>query len=134
MKKKLVGQIQEPGSSPQNVELYVYDVYRTDGISEINEQNGDYTLMLTDVGKTIYKASGGAGETYTIPANAAVAFERGAMISFDNDGGGDLTIAITSDTLEGTDGSTGSRTLGDNETAVIHKLTYTKWRYAASDL
>ena len=102
--------------------------------SEINTQNGDYTLVLTDNGKTIYKASGGAGETITIPANTSVPFPIGTMIGFDNDGGGDLTIAITTDTLVGTDGATGSRTLGDNHRAIIHKLTATRWRYTASDL
>lgn len=110
------------------------DDFHLDGRSEINTQNGNYTLVMGDKGKTIYKASGGAGETWTIPANGTVAFPIGTLISFDNDGGGDLTIAITTDTLVGTDGTTGSRTLGDNHTAVIQKLTATRWRYAASDL
>jgi len=104
------------------------------GASAINTQDGNYTLVLTDAGKTIYKATGGAGETITIPANASVAYDIGTLIAVDNDGGGDLTIAITTDTLVGTDGTTGSRTLGDNERSVIHKLTATRWRYAASDL
>lgn len=103
-------------------------------VSTINEQNGSYTLLISDKGKTIHKASGGAGETYTVPANASVAYATGTLIAFQNDGGGDLTIAITTDTLTGTDGATGSRTLGDNHTAVIQKMTATTWKYAASDL
>ncbi len=103
-------------------------------VSEINTQDGDYTFLITDKGKTIYKAAGGAGETYTIPANASVAYKVGTWIAIDNDGGGDLTIAITTDTLEGTDGATGSRTLGDDQKALIQKVTSTKWRYQASDL
>ncbi len=103
-------------------------------ISELNVQNGNYTLLIGDKGKTIAKQSGGAGETITIPANASVAYEIGTWVAFDNDGGGDLTIAITTDTLEGTDGVTGSRTLGDNERAMIQKITATKWRYQATDL
>ena len=103
-------------------------------ISPINTQNGDYTLVLADAGKTIHKASGGAGETLTIPANGAVAYPIGTWLAFDNGGGGDVTIAITTDTMTGTDGLTGSRTLGDNQRALAQKLTATTWRYSASDL
>ena len=103
-------------------------------LAEINTQNGNYTFILTDKGKTIRKASGGAGETYTIPANSSVGYKIGTLIGIQNDGGGDLTIAITTDTLTGTDGGTASKTLGDNHTAVIQKVTSTAWKYAASDL
>lgn len=93
-----------------------------------NAQNGDYTLVLTDAGKTIYKASGGAGETITIPANASVAFPVGTIIRIVNNGGGDLTIAITSDTLSlAGAGTTGSRTLSDHGIAVIEKVSSTEW-------
>lgn len=102
--------------------------------SELNVQDGNYTLLLSDQGKTIAKRAGGAGETYTIPANASVAYEIGAWVAFDNDGGGDLTIAITTDTLVGTDGVTGSRTLGDNQRAMAQKINTTRWRYQATDL
>ena len=101
------------------------------GIAALNVQNGNYTLQYTDIGKTILKQSGGAGETWTIPANSVVAFPVGTMISFDNDGGGDLTIAINTDTLEDTTGTQGSQVLGDNNTALIKKITQTKWRYYA---
>lgn len=102
--------------------------------SDLNTQNGNYTLLITDKGQTIYKASGGAGETITIPSNASVGYQIGTWVAFDNDGGGDLTIAITSDVLVGTDGVTGSRTLGDNHRALIQKIGATRWRYQASDL
>lgn len=93
-----------------------------------NAQNGDYTLVLTDAGKTIYKASGGAGETITIPANASVAFPVGTIVRIVNNGGGDLTIAITSDTLSlAGAGTTGSRTLADHGVAVIEKVATTEW-------
>jgi len=104
------------------------------GGSNLNVQNGSYTLVAGDAGKTISKESGGAGETITIPANTAVPFPIGTMIGINNDGGGTLTIAITTDTLTGTDGSTGSRTLGDSDMAVITKVTATEWKYAASDI
>ena len=50
------------------------------------------------------------------------------------DGTVDMTIAITTDTLTGTDAATGSRTLGPSHAAVIQKMTATTWKYAASDL
>lgn len=101
----------------------------------LNTQNGDYTLALTDRGGTIYKASGGAGETITIPANASVAFPIGTQIDIVNDGGGDLTIAITSDTLEwALGGGTGSRTLASAGWAVIKKVTATKWKISGAGL
>lgn len=93
-----------------------------------NIQNGNYTLVLTDARKHIYKASGGAGETYTIPANASVAYPLGTAIPLVNQGGGDLSIAITSDTLTfESDGSTGTRTLGDDGIAMILKVATTAW-------
>ena len=102
--------------------------------SEIDIHNTNYTLVLANRGETIHKAAGGAGVTITIPVNSSVAFKIGTLIGFQNDGGSDLSIAITTDTLTGTDGATGTRTLGDNHTAVIQKMTATTWKYAASDL
>jgi hypothetical protein len=98
-----------------------------------NLQDGDYTLLITDAEQTIHKASGDAGETVTIPSNASVAFPLGTMICFQNEGGDDLSIAINSDTLTGNDGIPGTKTLGDEQTAVAHKLTATTWKYSASD-
>ena len=96
-----------------------------------NVQNGDYTLVLSDAPKHIYKASGDAGETWTIPANSAVAFPIGTAIPLVNQGGGTLTIAITTDTLtHESDGSTGSRTLADDGIATILKVTATHWMIA----
>jgi hypothetical protein len=103
-------------------------------VSEINTQNGAYTLVLGDKGKTIHKATSTASITHTIPANASVAFPLGTLVAFKNSGTVDMTIAITSDTLTGTDGVTGSRTLGAYHEALIQKLTATTWSYAASDL
>ncbi len=91
-------------------------------------QNGSYTLVLTDSPKHIYKASGGAGETWTIPANASVAFPIGTAIALVNQGGDDLTIAIATDTLTlEFVGTTGSRTLADDSIATILKVTATAW-------
>lgn len=102
--------------------------------SLINTQNAGYTLVLGDAGKTIRKSTSATSITHTIPADGDVAFPAGTMIGWHNDGTVDMTIAITTDTLKGTDGVTGSRTLTPNATAVIHKITSTFWKYAASDL
>lgn len=104
-------------------------------LSEVNVQNGNYTLVASDKGKTISKESGGAGETYTIPANASVAFAIGTFVAFNNDGGGDLDIAITTDTLIwADDGTTGTRTLADGGYAVAQKVAATTWKIAGKQL
>lgn len=101
----------------------------------INEQNGDYTLVLADRDKIILKTSGGSGETITIPANSSVAFPVGTTVTFENHGGGSLSIAITSDTMvmSGT-GSTGTRTLADRGRAVAIKLTSNTWSIGGTGL
>lgn len=104
-------------------------------VSEINVQNGNYTTVITDKGKTISKESGGAGETFTIDSNANVAYKVGTFLAFNNDGGGDLTIAITNDTLIwADDNTTGSRTLGDGGYAVAQKVATTTWKIAGKQL
>lgn len=92
-----------------------------------NIQNGNYTLVLTDATKHIYKASG-VGNTITIPANASVAFPIGTAIPIVNQSGNTVSIAITTDTLtqEGT-GLTGTRTLADDGMATLLKVTATSW-------
>lgn len=103
-------------------------------ISEINVQNGNYTLVLADKGKTIQKATSTVAITHTIPANASVAYALGTMICFRNSGTVDASVAITTDTMTGTDGATGTRTLGANQVAIVQKITATTWEYSASDL
>ncbi len=104
-------------------------------LSEINSQNGNYTLLITDKGKTISKESGGAGETFTIPASGSVAFQIGTMVAFNNDGGGDLSIAITTDTLIfADDNTTGTRTLADGGYAVAQLVSSATWKIAGAGL
>ncbi len=92
-----------------------------------NAQNGNYTLVLGDAGKLIHKISGGGGETITIPANASVAFPIGTVITIVNAGGGNLTVAITTDTMRIDGGGTGSRTLADDGVATLIKVNTTLW-------
>lgn len=94
-----------------------------------NSQSGNYTLLITDRGLDITHPSGaGAGDTFTIPANASVAFPIGTIISFTNLDSNTLAIAITTDTLtvSGTT-TTGTRTLARNGVATIKKVTSTSW-------
>lgn len=103
--------------------------------SEINVQNGNYTAVLADKGKTISKESGGGGETFTIPSNAAVAYKIGTYLGFNNDGGGNVSIAITTDTLIfADDNTTGTRTLADGGMAVAQKVAATTWKIAGANL
>jgi hypothetical protein len=104
--------------------------------SDINLQNTSYTTVLSDKGKTIRKDAGGAGETFTIEAEATVDYKLGTLIGFDNDGGGDLTIAIAgADTLIwAEDGTTGSRTLADGGLAVAMKNAAGQWKISGDQL
>jgi len=94
-----------------------------------NVQSGTYAFVLTDAGKQIFHDSGSA-HTYTIPANGSVAFNIGDIITIvNNTGGGNITLAITTDTLRRGDGTagTGSRTIGPDSVAVIMKTKSTEW-------
>ncbi len=96
------------------------------GAPQMSDQD-DYTLALTDAGGHYYHVSGST-HTLTIPANASVAFPIGTVIAIVNEnGGGNLSIAITSDTLRW-GSSTGTRTLAANGTATLLKVTSTVWR------
>ena len=97
--------------------------------------NSAYTFVLADAGCTIYHDEVTA-RTYTIPANASVAYPIGTVIIIDNTGNsgsaGSITLAITSDTLRRGDGTsgTGSRTIAANQVAVIRKTKSTEWSIA----
>jgi hypothetical protein len=94
-----------------------------------NGQSGNYTLVLSDSGKSIYHASGdGSGDTYTIPANGSVAYPTGTVLTFINSDSNSVSIAITTDTMTlcGTT-TTGTRTLAQNGEANAIKVTSTSW-------
>lgn len=101
-----------------------------------NIQAGNYTLVLADSGKHIYHASGaGAGDTYTIPANASVAFPIGTTVTFINQDSNAVSIAITTDTLTlSPTGTTGTRTLAQNGMATAVKVTSTGWLISGTGL
>jgi hypothetical protein len=95
--------------------------------SPVNTQDANYTTVMGDSGKTLYHTSGST-HTWTIDSNANVAYPIGTILTFINEnGGGNVTIAITADTLRW-GGSTGSRTLAANGVASAIKVTSTVWR------
>ena len=108
----------------------------TEGILQ-NSQSAAYTLVLTDAGKHIYHPSADTtARTWTIPANASVAFPIGTAITFVNDtSAGTITIAITTDTLVlAGAGTTWSRTLTANWIATAVKVTSTRWLISWTNL
>lgn len=100
-----------------------------------NVQNASYTTVLADASKHIYHTSGSA-HTYTIDSNANVAYPIGTTLTFVNEnGGGVVTIAITSDTMRlSPGGTTGSRSLAANGRATALKVTATLWQISGSGL
>lgn len=101
-----------------------------------NSQSGNYTTVAADAGKHIYHpASAGSGHTFTIAANASVAYGIGTAITFVNMDSNAVSIAITSDTmyLAGV-GTTGTRTLAQYGVATAIKLTSTTWVISGSGL
>jgi len=100
-----------------------------------NSQSGAYTIVATDAGYMIqHPSSDNNARTFTIPANASVAFLIGTVLVFDNEIN-TLTIAIASDTLTAAgSGSTGSRTLAANGIATAVKTGTTKWKISGVGL
>jgi hypothetical protein len=94
-----------------------------------NSQSAAYTTVLSDAGKHIYHPTTDANaRTYTIAANASVAYPIGTVIAFVNMTTQAVTIAINTDTMYlANTGTTGSRTLGQYGVANALKLTATSW-------
>lgn len=102
-----------------------------------NSQSGPYTLVLADKGKHIFHPSADVtARTWTIPANASVAFAIGTPITFINqNGAGVITIAITTDTMRlAGAGTTGNRTLAANGVCTAVKVTATEWIISGTGL
>jgi hypothetical protein len=101
-----------------------------------NSQSANYTAVLADNGYSIdHPSSDANARTFTIPANASVAYPVGTCLSFSNMTANVVTVAITSDTmyLAGT-GTTGSRSLAQYGVATARKLTTTTWLISGSGL
>lgn len=87
----------------------------------IATENASKTFDINDFARILYKASGGAGETWTIDSEANLPVPVGAELEGFNNGGGDLTLAITSDTL------VGSTTVTDGTGFKLRKILSTTW-------
>lgn len=94
----------------------------------ITISNAAKTFALADAGKGFGKDNATA-YTYTIPANASIAFPVGTAISvFNGNATSNITIAITTDTLRlGGTATTGSRTLAPWGTCTLWKIASTVW-------
>jgi hypothetical protein len=92
-----------------------------------NAQTGNYTLVLADAGRHIYHASGAGVATYTIPANASVAFPIGTAVQFVNLSSSVVTIANNDTMYYALYGTTGSRSLAQYGVANALKVASTTW-------
>jgi hypothetical protein len=97
-----------------------------------NAQSSNYTLALTDTGKHIYSTNSGA-QTITIPANASVAFPKGAALTIVNNGTTAITVSASAVTLyqAGTT-NTGNRTLATKGVATLLKVDTDTWFISGS--
>lgn len=102
----------------------------------VNEQSAAYTAVEADAGKIIFHPSTDANaRTFTIPANASVAYALGTVLTFINMTSQVVTISITSDTMyQAGTGSTGSRSLAQYGIATAVKMTSTTWLISGNGL
>ena len=104
---------------------------------QIQSKSAAYTLVIGDAQTTILHPSADTtARTFTIPANASVAFPVGTFVTFINQASaGVVTIAITTDTMRlAGAGTTGSRTLAANGVATAVKVTTTEWLISGTGL
>lgn len=100
-----------------------------------NSQSGAYTTVLSDANRhVLHPSSDNVARTFTIAANASVAYPIGTAITFVNEIN-TVTIAINSDTLTlAGSGATGSRSLLANGIATALKVASTKWVISGTGL
>lgn len=101
-----------------------------------NSNSADYTLVAGDAGKHILHPSGDANaRTFTIPANASVAFPVGTTVTFVNQTSQVVSISITTDTLTlANSTTTGTRSLAQNGVATAIKVASTSWIISGAGL
>lgn len=81
-----------------------------------------------------HPAADTTARTWTIDANATVAFPVGTVLTIWNEfAAGAITLAITTDTLTFMDdGTTGSRTIAPGGVATVYKTGATTWQIKGS--
>ena len=114
---------------------FVQSAIGTPGVVPVNAQSVNYTAVLADAGKAIYHPiADNNARTFTIPANASVAYTIGTVISFVNLIN-TVTIAITTDTMYlAGPGTTGSRTLAAYGVCTALKVATTTWVISGTGL
>ena len=114
---------------------FVQSSIGTPGVVPVNAQSVNYTTVLADAGKAIYHPiADNNARTFTIPANASVAYTIGTVISFVNLIN-TVTIAITTDTMYlAGPGTTGSRTLAAYGCCTALKVDTTTWIISGTGL
>jgi hypothetical protein len=100
-------------------------------------QSANYECVLSDSGKHIlHPAEDTTARTFTIPANALVAFPVGTVLTFVNEpGAGSVAIQVTTDSLYlAGAGTTGIRTLAAPGIATAIKTSSTTWIISGTGL
>lgn len=94
-----------------------------------NIQTVDYTTVLSDANGQVYHPLGaGAGDTFTIAANASVAYPIGTAITFINMATDDLDVDIATDTLNYVNvGAVTTITVPQYNMVTAVKITSTAW-------
>jgi hypothetical protein len=127
-----------PGTNTTQIATtaFVTAAIGTPGIIPENSKSTNYTTVLGDAGQFIYHpASDANARTFTIAANASVAYTLGTVISFVNLSANALTIAIATDTMYlAGPGTTGSRTLAQYGCCTALKTDTTVWIVSGTGL
>jgi hypothetical protein len=89
----------------------------------IQTKTANYTLAITDAWTFIEMSAAGA-LTLTIPANSVVAFPIGTHVDIGQWGAGQVTVAITTDTLRATPTA---KLRAQYSTATLIKVAATEW-------
>ena len=102
------------------------DNYETIGkLTAINTQTGNYTLALTDKGKTVEQNVGSAN-TLTVPPNSSVAFPVGTYVNVTQLGAGQTTLTAGAGvTLRAH--NAGLKLAGQYAIATIYKRATDEW-------
>lgn len=100
-----------------------FDAESYNAAQTLNAQTDSYELVLGDAGKLVTLDKGTA-VTLTVPANASVSFAVGTRVDLVQLGAGQVSVAITSDTLRSTPGA---KLRAQYSAATLVKIASTEW-------
>ena len=93
----------------------------------------NYTLVASDSGKHMLATA--IGLTFTIPSSLVVPWPIGTALTFVNSAAGNISIAITADTMTlANSTTTGTRTLAQNGVATALKIGTGSWIISGTGL